>query len=270
MATTKAYWESYTLHCSWVTPPFRVFRFAALYTIDKYESKTLFQGIIASLIRRDFPRDIFFNIINKLCPRKSDVRFHILKICKISYFLFISPFFSQFQKIRPFSPISCRTLPGCFFGSGPFILAKRVADEIGRLTTSPIPFSPQLYTSIPRNVRMRNPMPKVKAAIEEAGGTIEITAAALRETAGQAPSEMIQCTVRDSGIGISPEDQKSLFRSFFRADHPYVRRQSGTGLGLSITRMLIREQGGEIWVESELGRGSSFSFTLPTAEQRQP
>jgi len=78
---------------------------------------------------------------------------------------------------------------------------------------------------------------------------------------------MLCCTVRDSGIGVSEEDQKRLFRRFFRANHAYVRGQRGTGLGLSITRTLVQMHGGEIWVESELGKGSAFSFTIPIAEE---
>ena len=81
------------------------------------------------------------------------------------------------------------------------------------------------------------------------------------------PTRVVRCEVRDSGIGISAQDQDKLFTRFFRANHPHVRAQPGTGLGLSITRMLIKLHQGEIGVESELGRGSTFWFTVPVAEQ---
>jgi signal transduction histidine kinase len=79
--------------------------------------------------------------------------------------------------------------------------------------------------------------------------------------------DFVCCTVRDTGIGMSPEDQRLLFTRFFRSSHPHVRSQPGTGLGLSITKMLIEMHGGKIWAESKLGEGSSFSFTIPAIEQ---
>jgi PAS domain S-box-containing protein len=73
----------------------------------------------------------------------------------------------------------------------------------------------------------------------------------------------IRIDVVDTGVGISEEDQEKLFTRFFRAGDEYVREQSGTGLGLSITKSLVEIHGGQIWVESEPGAGTTFSFTLP-------
>ena len=75
----------------------------------------------------------------------------------------------------------------------------------------------------------------------------------------------VLCSVTDNGIGISPQDQKRLFEKFFRADDDLVRQVRGTGLGLSIARSIVELQGGEMWLESELGAGSVFSFTVPVA-----
>jgi signal transduction histidine kinase/FixJ family two-component response regulator len=69
--------------------------------------------------------------------------------------------------------------------------------------------------------------------------------------------------VRDQGIGIAPEDIHRLFRSFEQVHQGNTRRFGGTGLGLSISRSLVEMHGGEIWVESQLGRGSCFSFRIP-------
>lgn len=69
--------------------------------------------------------------------------------------------------------------------------------------------------------------------------------------------------VIDSGIGISPEERSRLFQRFYRSDDQRVRSQGGTGLGLAITRYLVEMHGGKIWVESEKGQGSTFSFTIP-------
>lgn len=75
--------------------------------------------------------------------------------------------------------------------------------------------------------------------------------------------EMLRVDVTDTGIGISPEDQKKLFTPFFRADEMVVRDQHGWGLGLYLSARLIELMGGGIGVESSLENGSTFWFTLP-------
>jgi signal transduction histidine kinase len=72
--------------------------------------------------------------------------------------------------------------------------------------------------------------------------------------------------VRDNGPGITPEEQDRLFRPFTRLDQADTR---GHGLGLSIVRRIIEKLGGEVGVESDLGQGSTFTFTLPAAESEQ-
>jgi len=74
---------------------------------------------------------------------------------------------------------------------------------------------------------------------------------------------VLQVMVADTGIGISEEDQAKIFGRFFRADHQVVRDTDGTGLGLSIVKSLVELHGGELWLDSTLGKGSEFSFTLP-------
>jgi PAS domain S-box-containing protein len=77
--------------------------------------------------------------------------------------------------------------------------------------------------------------------------------------------EVIHVMVQDSGIGISPEDQRDIFQKFFRTADERVRETSGTGLGLNITKYLVEMQGGTIWFESALGQGTTFHFTIPVA-----
>lgn len=82
--------------------------------------------------------------------------------------------------------------------------------------------------------------------------------------------EMLQVEVTDTGIGIAPEDVSKVFDRFFRADDPLVQEFPGTGLGLSIVQTLVEMHGGEIWLESVKGQGTTFSFTIPLAEADLP
>lgn len=72
-------------------------------------------------------------------------------------------------------------------------------------------------------------------------------------------------TVSDEGIGITKEHLARIFERFYRVDKARSREAGGTGLGLSIVKHLVQAQRGEVWVESEPGKGSSFSFTIPVA-----
>lgn len=76
---------------------------------------------------------------------------------------------------------------------------------------------------------------------------------------------VLHVSVRDTGIGISPEDQQRIFTKFFRAEDRAVREIPGTGLGLNIFKNLVELQGGKAWFESQLGQGSTFHFTVPVA-----
>ena len=90
-------------------------------------------------------------------------------------------------------------------------------------------------------------------------GKIGLDALLLNENDGVCT---IQFSVSDTGIGISPEQQLSLFQSFQQADSQTTRKYGGTGLGLSISKSIVNMMGGHIRVESELGCGSTFIFTV--------
>lgn len=77
------------------------------------------------------------------------------------------------------------------------------------------------------------------------------------------PATMMQIEVEDNGVGMSTEQQAKLFRPFYRADNPLRDEVGGTGLGLSIARSLVEQHGGEMWVNSEQGKGSTFCFIIP-------
>jgi len=82
----------------------------------------------------------------------------------------------------------------------------------------------------------------------------------------QVPVEMpefLLFSVTDQGGGIAPEDRQRAFNRMYRADHPLVQGLGETGVGLSISKTLVEAQGGRIWVDSEMGIGSTFTFVLP-------
>lgn len=90
-------------------------------------------------------------------------------------------------------------------------------------------------------------------------GTVVILAAeATAEEQG-----MVTFSVQDFGMGIAHDHRERIFERFYRADKTRSRESGGTGLGLSIAKHLVEEHGGRIWVESDLGKGSRFCFTLP-------
>jgi signal transduction histidine kinase len=70
-------------------------------------------------------------------------------------------------------------------------------------------------------------------------------------------------SVTDTGTGIAPEDQEAIFEEFRQVGTDYAQKREGTGLGLTLTRKFVELHGGKIWVESEVGKGSKFTFTLP-------
>jgi signal transduction histidine kinase len=76
----------------------------------------------------------------------------------------------------------------------------------------------------------------------------------------------VRVSVADQGYGIGPADQARLFEQFFRSDEPSIREQPGWGLGLNIVQRLVHLLGGEVEVQSVLGEGSVFTFTVPVAE----
>jgi PAS domain S-box-containing protein len=97
---------------------------------------------------------------------------------------------------------------------------------------------------------------------------------AAEEPCADAPAVLVQFDVTDTGIGISPAHQQRIFAPFIQVDASTTRQFGGTGLGLAIASNLVQLMGGRIWIDSELGRGSTFHFTacfrLESATDTQP
>jgi len=88
-----------------------------------------------------------------------------------------------------------------------------------------------------------------------AGGSVSLST--------QNDGDFVEITVADSGIGIKEKDIQKLFQPFTQLESVYSKEFEGTGLGLALTRQLVELHGGRIWVKSEFGKGSRFSFTIP-------
>jgi two-component system, sensor histidine kinase and response regulator len=98
----------------------------------------------------------------------------------------------------------------------------------------------------------------ISNAVKYTGGGGQVTVRLVSE------GEEIVGTVRDTGIGIAEEDMPRLFEEFFRTDQAKAFARHGTGLGLSIVKQIVEQYGGRITVESQLGKGTQFTFRLPT------
>ena len=95
----------------------------------------------------------------------------------------------------------------------------------------------------------------------ESGGKLEILA--------KHKDGFVEVCVKDTGIGISKENIDKIFDKFFQVDATTTRKYSGSGVGLAISKNIIEKHGGYIWVESELGKGTTFFFIIPKAPGKQ-
>jgi signal transduction histidine kinase len=101
------------------------------------------------------------------------------------------------------------------------------------------------------------------------GNAIKFTDAGEVAIKAEANNGSFHVSVRDTGPGISADDQTRLFQEFQQADNAITKKKGGTGLGLAISKRIIEMHGGKIWVESQPGQGSTFTFTLPVVVEQQ-
>ena len=108
-----------------------------------------------------------------------------------------------------------------------------------------------------------------QVVINLVGNAIKFTDAGEVVIKATATDGSFHLSVCDTGPGISAADQAKLFQEFQQADNAITRKKGGTGLGLAISKRIIEMHGGKIWVESQLGHGSTFAFTLPVTVAQQ-
>jgi signal transduction histidine kinase len=99
------------------------------------------------------------------------------------------------------------------------------------------------------------------------GGWVEVTVRRDTTINANINTNAVVITVKDSGLGIAREDQAAIFEEFHQLKSTGSAKLEGTGLGLSLAKRLVELHGGKIWVESEIGKGAAFSFTLPDRAQ---
>src|SRR5256886_400230 len=134
-------------------------------------------------------------------------------------------------------------------------LVRPHADEKGLQVRSVIPQGlPNVWAD---RARVRQVLANMLA------NAVKFTERGIVSVAANAAEGWVTVSVADTGVGISPEAQAYVFDEFRQADSSTTRRYGGTGLGLAISKRLVTLHGGRIWVDSEVGRGSTFHFTLP-------
>jgi signal transduction histidine kinase len=101
------------------------------------------------------------------------------------------------------------------------------------------------------------------------GNAIKFTDAGKVSITGSLSEGSFHIAVRDTGPGISPADQAKLFQEFQQVDNASTRKKGGTGLGLAISKRIVEMHGGKIWIESAVGNGSTFHFTVPVRAGRE-
>jgi signal transduction histidine kinase/DNA-binding NarL/FixJ family response regulator len=154
--------------------------------------------------------------------------------------------------------------------SAPFLVRDLVADALQALGPRAYEKGLELFCHVPADVPealVGDPTRLRQVLLNLVGNAVKFTergevGVRVREESRGADSVCLEFTVSDTGIGIPLDKQRVIFEAFSQADSSTTRRYGGTGLGLAISSRLVALQGGEIWVESEPGKGSNFHFRI--------
>jgi signal transduction histidine kinase len=167
------------------------------------------------------------------------------------------------------APIEVRPLlESCRMSIEPIAAKKKISVTCEAAALSEAPSANVLADSVKMRQIVDNLLSNAVKFSKE-NGHVRLTARiehAKESGAGQQPA-FVEFAVVDDGIGIAPADRERIFEAFVQVDPSEARRAQGAGLGLAVARRLVELQGGSIWVESELGRGSCFRFRIPIAER---
>jgi signal transduction histidine kinase len=145
-------------------------------------------------------------------------------------------------------------------------LNKQLEDKEQRLTVNLPEGLPPILADQNRMIQVMTNLVSNAHKYSPQGSEIIITGRLVEknlDAKGRDQGPALHISVRDQGIGISEEDLQKLFTPYFRSENPLTRLQPGTGLGLTITRGIIERHRGQVWVESVLGEGTTFNFTIP-------
>jgi len=138
------------------------------------------------------------------------------------------------------------------------LMQPRIEEKRQRITVSIPDSAPKVYGDEGRLVQILTNLVSNAYKYTPIGGSVAIYA--------YVQQEMMHIAVADTGIGIAPENQRRIFERFYRVeDDPAVYEVWGTGLGLAIALSLIQMHGGDLWLESVVGKGSIFTFSIPLA-----
>jgi two-component system sensor histidine kinase/response regulator len=145
------------------------------------------------------------------------------------------------------------------------VLALRAQEKVQELACHVLPEVPDGLIGDPTRIRQVIVNLVGNAIKFTAEGEVVIEVHAQEELEGRA---MLHFAVRDTGVGIPLEKQQSVFEAFTQADNSMTRKYGGTGLGLAISSRLVEMMGGRLWLESVVGFGSTFHFTVPFEMQK--
>ncbi len=140
---------------------------------------------------------------------------------------------------------------------------RRIKQVILNLLGNAIKFTPDGVSVRVSARRVSSPMIQVSSN-EDTGKDLQLETSNL-----QLNRDFIEISVIDTGIGISPDDQKRLFQPFQQLETTLAKKYPGTGLGLNLSKKLVELHGGRIWVKSEVGKGSKFIFTIPIIQDQE-
>ncbi|MBF0121013.1 MAG: response regulator [Desulfobacterales bacterium] len=130
----------------------------------------------------------------------------------------------------------------------------------------PLELKNEIPTDIPAVIGDENRLQQIMYNL--IGNAIKFTEKGRVSVSAKIKDDKLQISISDTGIGIPEDKYEDIFKSFEQVDGSIERKYGGTGLGLTVTKSLVELHGGKIWIESEIGKGSTFHFTLPMTDQK--